>query len=180
MAPSKFDNEPDFVRLGNLGTFNSDLLTSNLESSVIEQSLSNVAALVSLGDTYISVPGRIKGKLEAYEEAGASEYVLNTVMKGYRLVFEGNEFPPSDFRENNSSALAKNDFLFEELLRLESLGCIRRVKSRPHIVNPCSVVYSRKWRCVLDASQHLNKFCLRRKTYLSDLSRIPYLLREGD
>ena len=95
-----------------------------------------MAALISLGDTNISVPGRIKGKLKAYEEAGASEYVLNTVREGYKLVYENDEFPPSDFRENNSSALAKNDFLYEELLRLESLGCIRHVQSRPHIVNP--------------------------------------------
>ena len=87
--------------LSKLGTFNSDLLISNLESSVIEQSLSDVAALISLGDTNISVPGRIKGKLEAYEEADASDYVLNTVREGYKLVFKSNEFPPSDFRENN-------------------------------------------------------------------------------
>ena len=57
MAQSEFENEPDFVLLGSVGTFDSDLLTSNLESSVIEQSLSDVAALISLGDTNISVPG---------------------------------------------------------------------------------------------------------------------------
>ena len=174
MAQSEYENEPDYVRLGNLGTFSSDQITSNLESSVIEQSLSDVAALISLGDTNIAVPGRILGKLGAYEEAGASDYVLDTVREGYKLVFENDVFPPSDFRENNSSALKQNDFLYEELLRLESLGCTRRVQSRPHIVNPCSVVFSRKLRCVLDASQHLNKFCVRRRTCLADLSRIPY------
>ena len=55
-------------------------------------------------------------------------------------------------------------------MRLESLGCIKRVNSRPHIVNPCSVVFSKKWRCVLDASLLLNPFCLKRKTRLADLS----------
>ena len=126
------------------------------------------------------VPGRILGKLGAYEEAGASDYVLDTVREGYKLVFVENKFPPSDYCENNSSALIQNDFLFEELLRLESLGCLRRVQSRPHIVNPRSVVFSRKLRCVLDASQHLNKFCVRRRTSLADLSRLPDLIREGD
>ena len=82
MAQSEFESEPNFVSLGNTGTFESDFLTSNLESSVVEQSLSDVAALISLGDTNIGVPGRIKGKLGAYEEAGASEYVLNTVRDG--------------------------------------------------------------------------------------------------
>ena len=174
------DNEPNYEGLCNLGSLDSNLKNINLESSIVEQSLADVAALVSLGDTNIAVPGRIKGKLDAYEEAGASDYVLNTVRDGYKLVFLDDEFPPSDFRENNSSALRQRDFLFEELQRLENLGCLRRVNSRPHIVNPCSVVYSRKLRCVLDASQHLNKFCVRRRTVLADLSKLPDLLREGD
>ena len=66
MAQSEYENEPNFVRLGNLGTFSSDQIISNLESSVIEQSLSDVAALFSIGDTKISVPGRIKGKLKVF------------------------------------------------------------------------------------------------------------------
>ena len=151
MAKSECEIEPNYVGLGNLGSFSSEQVTSNLESSVIEQSLSDVAALVSLGDTNIAVPGRILGKLSAYEEAGASDYVLDTVREGYKLVFVDGVFPPSDFRENNSSALKQNDFLYEELLRLESLGCLRRVQSRPHIVNPCSVVFSCKLHCVDDA-----------------------------
>ena len=65
-------------------------------------------------------------------------------------------------------------------MRLESLGCTKRVNSRPHIVNPCSVVYSKKRRCVLDASPLLNPFCVKRKTRLADLSAIPLILREGD
>ena len=47
-------------------------------------------------------------------------------------------------------------------------------------MNPCSFVFSQKLRCVFDASQWLNKFCVRRKTVLTDLSRIPYLVRQGD
>ena len=180
MAESEYVVEPNYIGLSNLGSFSSEQITTDLESSVVEQSLSEVAALISLGDTNIAVPSRILGKLGAYEEAGASDYVLDTVREGYKLVFVDNVFPPSDYRENNSSALMQNDFLFEELLRLESLGCLRRVQSRPHIVNPCSVVFSRKLCCVLDASQHLNKFCVRRRTSLADLSRLPDLLREGD
>ena len=81
--------------------------------------------------------------VEAYEEAGASEYIKDTVRLGYKLVFIDNKPPPSNFRENKRSALSKPVFLYEELLRLESLGCTKRVNSRPHIVNPCSIVYSK-------------------------------------
>ena len=48
---------------------------------------------------------------------------------------------------------------------------------QPHVVNPSSVVYSNKWACVLDASICLNKYCVHRKTRLSDLSCIPLLYR---
>ena len=125
------------------------------------------------------MPGRLLGRVEAYLEAGASEYVLKTIRYGYKLVFE-NAPPPRDFRPKNKSTLTKLTFLYEELLRLEQLGCTVRVNSRPHIVNPCSIVYSKKWRCVLDASICLNKYCLKRKTKLSDLSSVPLLLRQGD
>ena len=113
-------------------------------------------------------------------KANASQYVLDTLKLGYKLIFIDNVSPPSSFLPNNKSALSQESFLYTELLRLEQLGCIRKVSSRPHIVNPCSVVYSKKLRCVLDASQHLNKYCVRRKTVLADLSRIPYLVRQGD
>ena len=76
--------------------------------------------------------------------------------------------------------LSKSTFLWEDLVRLESLGCTKRVNFNPHIVNSCSVVHSKKWRCVLDASICLNKYCLRRRTKLADLSSIPLLLRTWD
>ena len=34
--------------------------------------------------------------------------------------------------------------MWEELLRLESLGCISRVQEQPKVVLPLSVVYSKK------------------------------------
>ena len=48
---------------------------------------------VVLGDTNTKVPGRIKGKLEAYLEADASKYVLQTISEGYKLIFI-NDVPP--------------------------------------------------------------------------------------
>ena len=91
-------------------------------------------------------------------EAGASDYILETSKYSYRLVFIDDVPPPKDLCPNNKSALSKPTFLWEELIRLESLGCTKRVNFRPHIVNPCSVVYSKEWRCVLDASICLNKY----------------------
>ena len=100
------------------------------------------------------VPGRILGHQEVYKDFGASPYICKLVERGYRLEFE--EVPPPSFTRNNKSALSKPDFVLAELRRLEKLGCIRRVKKPPRVVLPLSVVYSKKWRLVVDASRTLN------------------------
>ena len=45
----------------------------------------------------IIVSKRIKGKLDAYLEADASKYVLDTISEGYKLIFINNQIPPSSF-----------------------------------------------------------------------------------
>ena len=70
--------------------------------------------------------------------------------------------------------------MYTEFLRLEKLGCIRRVDYVPHRVNPVSCVYSKKWRCVLDASIVLNPYCLKREITLDDLTSIHKVVRQGD
>ena len=62
--------------------------------SFLENSLASVASQVSLGDTNTAVPGRLLGRIEAYQLAGASDYILETVRFGYKLVFIDGK-PPS-------------------------------------------------------------------------------------
>jgi hypothetical protein len=69
--------------------------------------LDSVANQVKLGDTNSAVPGRLLGRVEAHKEAGATEYSLATVRLGYI----DDKPPPSNFRENNKSALSKPTFL---------------------------------------------------------------------
>lgn len=146
-----------------------------------DDSVTNDARFVSkLGDTDTGVPGRLLGKTEFYLEVRASQYIVDTVSHGYKLIFKDDQPPPRFIRRNNRSALENSSFVYKELKRLESLGCIRSVKTQPHIVNPVSCVYSKKWRCVLDASLGLNPFCLKRKIQLSDLKSIDKILEEGD
>lgn len=127
------------------------------------------------------VPGRI-GRPEFYEfwknELGACDFVLSTIKEGYKIPFK--EIPPSDFCANNKSFLKQRDFAYQELLRLESLGCIRRVKTRPYLCLPMSVVFSKKSRLVVDASRHLNPFILDRKIKLEDLTVGEQMLKQGD
>ena len=58
-----------------------------------------------------------------------------------------------------------------ELSRIEDLGCIKKVNVQPHIVLPLSVVYSTKWRLVVDASRHLNPYLFKRTVKLDTLPK---------
>lgn len=141
------------------------------ESPLIDKENANLA-------TDARVPGRVRGHHEFYREIGADEYIVKVVENGYKLVFDS--LPPNSFSRNNRSALDNKEFVYNELLRLEELGCIKRVKEQPRVVLPLSAVYSKKWRLVVDASRALNPFCSRRKIMLEDLSHIPFNVRKGD
>ena len=124
------------------------------------------------------VPGRIKGKQDIYRELGADPYIINLEENGYKLKFDST--PPPSFTRNNKSALLNQEFVLKELLRLEELGCIKRVFKQPKVVLPLSAVYSKKWRLVVDASRTLNPYCTKRKIMLEDLSHVPLVIRKGD
>lgn len=117
------------------------------------------------------VPGRLRGRREAYVKLCAEEYVLLTVEKGYKLVWKDGPPPPACTR-NNKSARERPEFVQEEVKRLEDIGCLKRVFRRPTVVLPLSVVFSNKWRLLVDASRHLNPWCERRGVRLDGLEQI--------
>ena len=153
--------EPD-IDLDSLEPDYTDLSNYNESMASEDDLFLKSANFEKLGDTNSGVPGRLLGKHLFYLEVDASQYIIDTIQGGYKLVFVNNTPPPESFLPNNKSALDQSSFVLEELLRLESLGCIKSVPSRPHIVNPLSCVFSKKWRVVLDASRGLNPYCLKR------------------
>ena len=99
MAFSKPEIEPDFL---NVSHFSCDKNAPDFEIDDIEFSSNFQSETpVILGDTNTIVPGRLLGKTEAYRKANASQYVLDTVKLGYKLIFIDNVSPPSSFLPNN-------------------------------------------------------------------------------
>ena len=100
------------------------------------------------------------------------------MQEGYKFPFES--IPPESYCRNNKSFLNNRDFGYAELLRLEALGCITRVTSKPYLVLPLSVVFSKKLRLVVDASRHLNPFIKDLKIKLEDLDVGEQMIKPGD
>ena len=91
MAFSSPEPEPDFVKISH---FSIDKNAPDIEVSENEfSSQLQSEAPVILGDTNSIVPGRLLGKTKAYREANASQYVLDTVQYGYKLIFLDNVSP---------------------------------------------------------------------------------------
>ena len=86
----------------------------------------------------------------------AGNFQLSVISEGYKIPFDA--FPPESCEKINKSALREPLFAKAELDRLESLGCIYKVKEKPQVVNPLSVVMSKKFRLVVDAPRALNSF----------------------
>ena len=111
--------------------------------------------------TDIRVPGRVnKEEFRDFwvNELQPSQLLLDIILNGYKLQFKNGIEPPESYSRNNKSAREDMDFVRAEILRLEALGCVRRVKKRPHIVLPLSSIFSKKKRVVMDSSRGLNPF----------------------
>ena len=80
-----------------------------------------------------------------------SSCLVQPIRDGYSLEFTS--VPLASLLPNNRSAREALEFVKTELERLEAMGCIEKVVERPHIVNPLSVVFSNKWRLVLNGSR---------------------------
>ena len=128
-----------------------------------------------------NVPGNIH-KQEYREfwrnKVKPSKLVMDVIENKYKLPFISE--PPKSFEGNNKSAREDLEFVKAELLRLEKLGCLKRVDKQPHLVLPLSSVFSKKKRLVVDASRALNPYLKDRRVRLQDHRDVPDFVKPGD
>ena len=129
------------------------------------------------------VPGRISRREHfafRRDVLKADPEILSIIADGYRVPFKNGVLPPPSFEPNNRSALDHSDFLLQELLRWEKIGCTTLVHERPRIVLPVSVVFSNKWRAVVDASRSVNPYVSKNSVVLDSLSSVSEVIQSGD
>ena len=115
---------------------------------------------------------------ECYRSLGASPEIVAWVEEGYKLPFIQDPGVPQECA-NNVSAREHMQFVRQELAKLLQMGCVEK-RAKPHFVNPLSVVYSNKWRLVLDCSRLLNPLLSKATVRLEDLSYLPDIFQAGD
>jgi hypothetical protein len=84
-----------------------------------------------------------------------NRYILDIVENGYKIPFKTQ--PEQMYINNKKSWLKNKDFVASEITNLLNKGCIREVSTKPLIVNPLTVAFSKssKPRLVLDC-RHIN------------------------
>ena len=86
MLSGSLDLEPDPV-------YDSSVILDNF------QLIDPILFSDKLGDTNKGVPGRLLGKSQFYAEIGASQYIVETIEHGYKLVFNCSTPPPQIFEK---------------------------------------------------------------------------------
>ena len=85
----------------------------------------------------ISVVGRLKENVEAWGEFGANDFILDTLITGYKIPFI--KTPQNARFQNNLSALRNQEFVSETIKDLLLNGCIVQVQEPPTVVSPLTV-----------------------------------------
>ena len=108
------------------------------------------------------VQGRLCNCIAIWEqELKATGPVLDWIRVGYKLPLLTE--PGAHYRANAKSALVNSEFVTKAIMELEENRCIRKVKERPQMCSPLSVVANSKGkkRLVLDL-RYLNQFLLKK------------------
>ena len=85
----------------------------------------------------VKVKGNLKLNVAFWEHLGASRFIRNTIVDGYKIPFIYT--PPSAHFTNNRSAILYSDFVAQAISDLLATGSVVECDSAPAVVNPLSV-----------------------------------------
>ena len=151
-----------------LGDFDPVYLTRNFAESSDPFDSCFIASADYQDDTpMVKVKGNLKLNVAFWEHLGASRFIRDTIVDGYKIPFIYT--PPSAHFTNNSSAILYSDFVVQAISDLLATGSVVECDSAPTVVNPLSVsVQSNgKKRLILDL-RHPNYFVMKSKVRFDD------------
>ena len=117
----------------------------------------------------VLVRGRLKQHIDFWQKIGASEFIISTICKGYKIPFRVE--PAYSLKKNNNSAKQHSDFVSEAITEFLESERISEVQCREklHVINPLtiSVQPSGKRRLILDL-RVVNQCLHKRKVTFDD------------
>ena len=124
-----------------------------------------------------NVLGRLKARVNRWEEMGASDYILDTIRSGYKLPLL--DTPEPRFFKNNKSAIKNSAFVSQAILELLESGRVVKVVSPPKVVNPLSVSENgEKKRLILDL-RYVNKHLWKKHVKFEDFRTFENFIKKG-
>ena len=121
-----------------LGDFDPVDLTRNFAESSDPFDSCFIASADYQDDTpMVKVKGNLKLNVAFWEHLGASRFIRDTIVDGYKIPFIYT--PPSAHFTNNCSAILYSDFVVQAISDLLASGSVVERDSAPTVVNPLSV-----------------------------------------
>ena len=157
-----------------LGDFDPVELTGNFAES--SDSLDSCFSADYQDETpTVKVKGNLKLNVAFWEHIGASRFIRDTILDGYKIPFI--HTPPSAHFCNNRSAIQYSDFVGQAISDLLATGSVVECESAPTVVKPLSVsVQSNgKKRLILDL-RHPNYFVMKSKVKFEDAKTMLFFL----
>ena len=130
----------DEYKLLNLGTRLNDFDPVELvENSIVAPNLSSdvLSPEYQEGVPIVTVKGSLKRKVAFWEHIGASCFIRNTIVSGYKIPFIYT--PPAASFGNNRSAIQHSEFVELAISDLLIAGSVVECVCAPTVVNPLSV-----------------------------------------
>ena len=130
-----------------------------VENSVDASDLSSdvISPEYQEGVPIVKVKGSLKRNVAFWEHIGASRFIRDTIVYGYKIPFIYT--PPAASFGNNRSAIQHSEFVEQAISDLLIAGSVVECRCGPTVVNPLSVSIQAngKKRLILDLRQALSE-----------------------
>ena len=125
---------------------------------MVDQFVNNT---IEVHKSAITPVGSIKNRLNEWRLITDNQYILDILENDSKIPFKTE--PEQIYINNNKSSLKKKDFVASEIINLLNKGCTREISTKPLMVNPLTVAFSKssKPRLILDCRHiepHLHKY----------------------
>ena len=152
-----------------------------LEGDLVKKSLREDECFEIDDNIELKVHGTLGRHAKAWEEAGASSFIMNMVKEGFRLNMK--EIPGGYKEKNNRSFFREEEFAVETVMKLAKMKILKEVKEEEvSCINPLTVAVNDrgKKRLCIDLSRYVNEYTRATKFRIMSTTQFLQVVKQGD